>query len=301
MVVWISGLAGTVGRTTDGGNTWRVSVVPGADSLQFRDIHAVDSSTAYLLSAGTGEASRIYKTTDGGHSWSLKFTNPEPDAFFDCMAFWDDSSGLAFSDAVRGSFIVLGTADGEQWEPIEMGDAPPALPGEGSFAASGTCIATRGDSSAWFGTGASTRPRVYRTRDRGWSWSVHDTPVVGGSSSSGIMSLAFRDTLHGMVAGGDLQTPDDFADNVGITADGGLNWELAARPTFPGAVYGLALVPGSEGKVVAVGPGGAAYSQDFGMSWVALDTLDYWSAAFGSSSEGWLVGPDGRIAKITLQ
>ncbi|MDH3570446.1 MAG: hypothetical protein OER89_09690, partial [Gemmatimonadota bacterium] len=57
-VAWASGLAGTYARTLNGGASWTVGVVPGADSLQFRDVHAVSADTAYLLSAGPGELSR---------------------------------------------------------------------------------------------------------------------------------------------------------------------------------------------------------------------------------------------------
>lgn len=65
-VVWASGNHGTVLRTNDGGTTWHLIVVPGSSGLDFRDVHAVDERTAYLLSIGEGEKSRIYKTTDGG-------------------------------------------------------------------------------------------------------------------------------------------------------------------------------------------------------------------------------------------
>ena len=53
----------------------------GAESLEFRDVHAVDAATAYLLSIGSGEQSRIYKTTDAGLTWVLQFTNPEHAGF----------------------------------------------------------------------------------------------------------------------------------------------------------------------------------------------------------------------------
>src|ERR1700730_4161584 len=36
-VVWASGLGGTYAVTTNGGKTWRAAVVPGAETLQFRD------------------------------------------------------------------------------------------------------------------------------------------------------------------------------------------------------------------------------------------------------------------------
>ena len=61
-VAWASGTNGTVLRTTDGGTTWSKLTVPGSEKLDFRDIDAVDDRTAYVLSIGSGELSRIYKT-----------------------------------------------------------------------------------------------------------------------------------------------------------------------------------------------------------------------------------------------
>src|SRR5690606_25926397 len=78
--VWVSGHRGTWARTTDGGHTWQLGTVPGADSLQFRDVHAASADTAWLLSAGNGPMSRIYRTTDGGVSWSEQFVNRENNA-----------------------------------------------------------------------------------------------------------------------------------------------------------------------------------------------------------------------------
>src|SRR5262245_36664397 len=65
-VAWASGTGGTYLKTTDGGKTWTAAVVPGAESLDFRDLHAVDAHTVYLMSIGPGDKSRIYKTTDAG-------------------------------------------------------------------------------------------------------------------------------------------------------------------------------------------------------------------------------------------
>ena len=67
-VAWTSGTKGTYARTTDRGKTWSVGTVPGAQALDFRAVKAFGGATAYLLSAGPGDASRIYKTTDGGKS-----------------------------------------------------------------------------------------------------------------------------------------------------------------------------------------------------------------------------------------
>ena len=299
-VVWVSGLEGTHARTLDGGSTWTAAVVPGADSLQFRDIYAVDANTAYLLSAGKGEQSRIYKTVDGGRTWTLQFVNSEPEAFFDCMDFWDPTTGVAFSDAVDGQFIIMRTEDGEQWQRVPSEHVPEAQPGEGSFAASGTCLITHGSDLGWIGTGGADVARVLRTTDRGRTWTAHPTPIVAGQSA-GITSVAFREANRGVIAGGAIDRPEDWTDNVASTEDGGLTWTLGGRPSFAGAVYG-AFYAGREGRaiLVTIGPKGASYSEDDGMSWSALDTLNYWGIGFASLEAGWLTGPGGRIVEVSF-
>jgi hypothetical protein len=115
------------------------------------------------------------------------------------------------------------------------------------------------------------------------------------------VSIAFRDTLHGILAGGDIAAPEALLDNVARSTDGGRTWTLAARTPFAGAVYGVAYVPGSERRVVATGPGGAAWSDDEGGSWKALEgARDYWAVGFARSGTGWLAGTDGRILRLAF-
>ena len=52
-IVWAAGRNGTFTKTTDGGQTWQAGVVPGAETLQFRDVEAVSEKVAYLLSLPT--------------------------------------------------------------------------------------------------------------------------------------------------------------------------------------------------------------------------------------------------------
>ena len=142
-VAWVSGTKGVYGRTADGGMTWTAGTVPGAAALDFRDVEAFGESSAYLLSIGAGEKSRIYHTTDGGRTWTLQLKNSDRDAFYDAIAFWDQSHGLAFGDPVRGKFHLLATDDsGANWQRLAADDLPAALPKEGAFAASGTCLVT---------------------------------------------------------------------------------------------------------------------------------------------------------------
>ncbi|MHC5541349.1 WD40/YVTN/BNR-like repeat-containing protein, partial [Singulisphaera rosea] len=143
--VWASGGRGTFLRTVDGGLHWTTEVVPGASSLDFRDLHAWDSDNACLLSIGPGESSRIYRTDDGGKRWSLSYKNTDPKGFLDALAFWDEEHGLALGDPVDGRFTILATDDGgKSWQCLSSEGVPPALPGEGAFAASGTCLVVGG-------------------------------------------------------------------------------------------------------------------------------------------------------------
>src|SRR5512134_1788985 len=134
-VVWASGRGGTFVVTTDGGNTWQAGVVPGAEMLQFRDVEGVSAKVAYLQSIGNNPTDfRIYKTVDGGATWTMQFQNQDPAAFYDCFAFWTPRRGISHSDAVDGGFPDLRVTDGTNWQDISA-NMPPALPGEGSFAA----------------------------------------------------------------------------------------------------------------------------------------------------------------------
>ena len=299
--VWASGGGGTWARTTDGGATWQSGRVSGADSLQFRDVHSVSPETAYLLSIGSGDASRIYKTTDGGRNWALQFRNTEPQAFFDCFDFWDATHGIAFSDSYDGTFHLIATEDGETWTRIPRERLPAANAGEGGFASSGTCLVTQGTSTAYVGTGASAGgARILRTTDRGRTWSAIQTPLVKGQSA-GITSLSFRSARDGMAVGGDISAADGFTDNVAVTHDGGLTWTMAARTPFGGAAYGSSAVPGAPGAAwVAVGPKGVAFTLNDAATWTALDTLNHWGVAFASPDAGWAVGPRGRITRLRL-
>ena len=202
-IVWASGTGGTYLVTTNGGKTWKAGVVPGAEALQFRAVHGVSDKIAYLMSIGDNTTDfHIYKTTDGGKNWTIEFTNQLTGAFYDCFGFWTPRRGIAHSDSVNGVFPELRTEDGKTWQSI-ADNMPPALPGEASFAASNTCVATDGDDNAWVATGAqSIAARVLATRDGGNTWNAYDTPLVT-SPSAGAISVAFRDAWHGIVGGGD--------------------------------------------------------------------------------------------------
>ncbi|MCA1633013.1 MAG: oxidoreductase [Acidobacteria bacterium] len=298
-VAWASGDKGTYARTTDGGRTWVAGTVPSASDLDFRDVDAFDAETAYLLSIGEGERSRIYKTTDGGRHWVLQFKSTRPAAFFDAMAFWDRDHGVAVSDPVGGRFLVIRTSDGgATWEEVPAAAVPEALPGEGAFAASGTCITVRGKRHAWFGTGGPQGPRVFRSTDAGRTWKVSGVPLASGKTA-GVFSVAFTDARRGVVVGGDYAQEKASKENVALTRDGGRTWLPVRGARRPGGYRScVAYVAGRRTHaLVAVGPSGTDYSTDGGRSWRGLGVEGFHSASFKGAA-GWAVGEEGRVAKF---
>ena len=165
-------------------------------------------------------------------------------------------------EAGKLKFELLMTDDGESWHPLPPSQLPPAQEGEGAFAASNTCLAilsnrewkgaapaarepteswksgasaprqpseekgaSAPEGQLWFATGGKTA-RVFHSPDRGQSWQVFDTPILHGPDSAGIFSIAFRDPLHGVIAGGDYKHPNDDGPNLAFTNDGGKTWTL---------------------------------------------------------------------------
>jgi photosystem II stability/assembly factor-like uncharacterized protein len=299
-VAWAGGANGTILRTADGGTTWQVLTIPSTEKLDFRDIDAIDEQTAYALSIGPGEASRIYTTRDAGVTWTEQFVNRDPKAFFDAMAFWDAKRGVAFSDSVDGQFVILTTADGgRNWTRVPPASLPRALDNEGAFAASGTNVAVVAPNHVWIGTGAGAQSRVLRSSDGGRTWHIATTPLASGPST-GIFSIAFRDARHGVIAGGDFQKESEAVDNAAVTADGGVTWTLVKG--LSGFRSVVAFVPKATGAVVAIGPSGGDYSSDNGRTWTPLAGAGFHAFSFApSGGVGWGVGEKGSIGKLSRQ
>jgi photosystem II stability/assembly factor-like uncharacterized protein len=298
-VVWASGTGGTFVRTTDGGETWQAGAVLGGEKLDFRGVYAVDARTAYLMSIGNGNQSRIYKTTDMGKTWSLQYSEQNPKAFLDCMAFWNAMNGIVVGDAVDGRAELLTTSDGgAHWTPLRPESMPPAKDGEGS-PASGTCIATYSEKNgrhethhAWFVT--ENASRVFHTTNAGKTWTASATPLVTGLNQ-GVFSIAVADGDRLAILGGDYDHPQTVKPNSAYTEDGGVTWkESSHRPA--GYRWCVAIVPGTPGPTAfAVGPTGMDYSIDRGKNWDHMNEVDANTIAFADAHHGWAVGRNGLI------
>jgi photosystem II stability/assembly factor-like uncharacterized protein len=293
---WSSGSEGTVLRTVNRGTTWQSVGPPGTETLQFRDIEAFDADHAVILSIGNGSDSRIYVTSDAGQSWTLGFVNDDPNAFYDCMTFFDSRRGLALSDPPDGNkFRIISTADGgRSWHVVDPAGMPPALAGEFAFAASGQCIASDHGHRAWFGSGGAAQARVFRSDDRGQTWSVAATPMASGPTS-GIFALAFNGQQRGLAVGGDFAAPTASPNNFASTGDGGSSWQLVSSAP-PEYRSGATWVDGHT--MIAVGPTGSDVSTNAGGTWQRFDQGSLHTTDCASPQACWASGANGRAAYL---
>lgn len=312
-VAWASGAKGTILKTLDG-EQWHSVSIPEASILDFRDIQGFDAMNAIAMSAGPGEASRLYKTVDGGATWQLMMTNPDPKGFWDAMDFWDANNGIVFGDPVDGRFQVLITSDaGKTWQApaieatrdaqsMTQHDTNPklrqldALQNEGAFAASGTCLSVRGTHDVWFATGGAAVTRVFHSADRGQTWTNAVTPVEAGAAPRGLFSVAFTDGKNGFAVGGDYQKTTLASVNGARTKDGGKTWQKAdVLPS--GFLSVVTTVPHAPKVWVAGGLTGSGVSTNDGKSWTELDQTPINAISFADTSNGWAIGPKGLLMK----
>jgi photosystem II stability/assembly factor-like uncharacterized protein len=296
---WAAGSKGTVLRTSDGGRHWRDVSPPGATDLEFRDIEAFDARRAVALAIGEGEASRVLRTDDGGATWTESFRNTDARAFFDCLTFFDSRHGLAMSDPVDGKFRILSTSDGgRNWKVLPTAGMPAAQSGEAGFAASGQCLVSSGPKDVWLATGGAATARVLHSRDRGLTWTATESTIPAGDPARGVFGLAFRDRTHGIAVGGDYRADQASPDASAVTGNGGRNWHHSATPP---AAYrsGVAWLPHSRSRALAVGPGGTDLTRDGGLTWSTLDTGSYDTVDCTADGGCWASGEKGRVARFT--
>ena len=295
-VVWVSGNHGVYAKTTDGGKSWVTDTINGYSFADFRDIEAIDENVAYVMASGLPAV--ILKTTDGGKSWKELYRTIQSGVFFNSIEFWNEKEGIVLSDPIDEDFLILITNDGgDTWEHVGGDKLPDALPLEINYAASGTCIALAGDSYAWFVTGGGKYARVFRTKNKGITWDAVNTPLVAGEQFAGGYSIAFKDTLNGIIVGGIYTDQRVTGKNIAVTKDGGGTWKLINEKD--GYRSCVAYVqPDKSDYLVKVGPSGSEFSINGGESWCFLDSIDFHSVDFSGIHAGWASGAGGKIGKL---
>jgi photosystem II stability/assembly factor-like uncharacterized protein len=293
--VWASGSNGVILRSTHTVEEWTKLTVRGGETLDFRGIQAFDEKTAYVMSSGSGNESRIYKTIDGGETWVQQFTDSRSAFFLDALVCDGPTRCFALSDPVDGKFLVVATTDGQRWNALPQAAMPAALKDEGAFAASGTCLALYGN-DIYFVTGGPAA-RLFHSPDLGHSWTVTTLPIVSGNPGAGAFSVARRGK-NMAVMGGDYKNPESADRVAAYSRDAGRSWKPAKQ--MPGG-YRSAVVWLDDRTLATVGPSGEEISVDGGAHWKPNSSLNLNAVAAVDFEHAWAVGANGTICHFSRE
>lgn len=261
-IAWVSGSKGFIGKSIDGGKTWKWTKPKGYELLDFRDIEAFDADHAVIVNAGS--PAYILRTSDGGKSWTETYKNADSAIFLDGMDFWDEKNGIIFGDPIKNRMQLLTTSDGGlSWKDATANLNIELAAGEAGFAASGTTIQALPGGKVWIATGG-THASIYTSDDYGMIWKKYDCPILQGGNSTGTFSIDFYNENQGIAVGGDYQKDKENTNNVLLTSDGGKSWNKPGRP-----VYGFrsGVIWYDNKTCFATGTSGTDVSRDGGQYW----------------------------------
>jgi len=293
-VVWVSGSNGTVGKTTNGGKTWKWVTVKGFEKTDFRDIEAFDAATAIIM--GIAEPAYILKTNDGGETWKVVYENKTKGMFLDAMEFWNELAGIVIGDPIGGRFFIARTFDGgSTWQDLPFDKRPIADSGEACFAASGTNVRPLDRDEAVFVSGG-LHSRVF-IRDV-----ARNLPIIQGKETTGANSIAVWDNrkLKGgkrmIVVGGDFNSDSSLQKNCFYSNDRGRTWHA---PNIPPNGYRSCVEYLTKKDLFTCGLNGVDYSMNGGKTWKWISKEGFHvcrAAKFGTAV--FLAGGNGKVGKI---
>ncbi|MFD1095691.1 WD40/YVTN/BNR-like repeat-containing protein [Salegentibacter chungangensis] len=289
-----AGNKGVYGLYNRQANTWKTNVQK-YDTL-VPEFRAVASTPNDFFMLSVASPALLYKTGENG-KMELVYEEDDEKAFYDSMAFWNDSEGIAMGDPTQNCLSVIITRDaGKTWKKLSCDVLPEAEEGEAAFAASNSNIAVKGDNT-WILSGGK-RSRVFYSPDKGKTWEVFETPLVQGEATTGGYSIAFYDENNGFIIGGDYTKPKENRANKAVTKDGGKTWQLVGKDKDPGYKSSVRYVPGSNAaELVASGFSGISYSKDSGSTWNKLSEEGFYTLRFIDDSTAYAAGK-GRIALL---
>ncbi|MBN8547133.1 MAG: T9SS type A sorting domain-containing protein [Ignavibacteria bacterium] len=246
VTIWAAGVGGVIIKSTDGGNSW-ISLTSGLTDT-IKDLKFVSALTGYFVAKN-----KIYKTTDSGVTWFLNYT-ASTNIYLNEISALNENEIIVVGSSKNTYYTTNG---GISWLNIAVGTAGDL----NSIHYSGTSVAYC----------AGTTGKIFKTADKGNSWSVavtavgtinsiwFSTPAIGWavgnngkifkSTNSGgnwdtltsityyhLQSVRFSDANNGIIVGN--------SGTILKTTDGGTTWTKSAQVTDKN-LMSAALIDGS--------------------------------------------------------
>ncbi|MFK7771891.1 MAG: T9SS type A sorting domain-containing protein [Saprospiraceae bacterium] len=267
-------------RTTDGGVNWEVIDVQEAEGRISFDIVATNDSTAFITTQdyNNGSGRGVFKTTDGGSTWTEIYSQSSGGVW---IRFFNENDGVI----INRELISTTDDGGATWETVPNSSIPSFENDEFTIVINGTSSCNVIDNHIWFGT---SNGRIFKSINKGKDWEVMNTNL---SSFGNISSIAFKDTMNGLMAGREGASPSY---TYARTMDGGETW-VDLTPNFSLGVDLISYVPGSDGLFIGTtsqnigGSKKTVYSNNFGETWTEIDdtNIEYGPTQFLSQEVGW--------------
>jgi hypothetical protein len=201
-------------------------------------------------------------------------------------------TGFAMGDPKKGIFTLSYSTDGGMtWTACKS--KMEAMDGEAGFAASGTNVQVLNDSTFTFVSGGK-KSRFFITHDRGASWKQTSLPYLT-SLTSGAFSIYMKDSLNGVIVGGDFANPDLNLNNAFFTDDGGEFWINAEKQPrgYRSCVYF------HEDVLYSCGTNGIDVSFDMGREWIPFANGNFF-ALTSDDMHLYATIPNGKIVVFEL-
>lgn len=297
--VWFAANHGRVGLI-DGTIPKLATIKYDESFLNFRAIALTNEAVFVLSIENPGVLYKIGYNKDAATNIEEVYVEKGKKVFYDAIAFWNNTEGIAIGDPTEDCLSIIITRDGgNNWEKLSCDVLPKIVQGEAVFAASNSNISVF-KNHVWIATGGK-KARVFHSSDKGESWEVFDTPIIQGKTMTGIYSIDFFDSRTGIIFGGDWSNQDFNEGNKAITTDGGKTWSLVSNGQGPGYRSSVKFTPGSRGRgVMAVGSKGISYSNDQGESWIELSEEGFYAIAFVNDTLAFASGRN-KIAKLIFK
>lgn len=270
---------------------------------EITDFRSISNSNKGILLLNAGTPANIYALSTFNYSCasSLLYSESGEKVFYDSM-FIDIKTkfGVIVGDPTEDCLSILITEDaGTTWTKIPCANLPKTVEGEAAFAASDTNV-TIVDGVIFIISGGK-KSRLFKSKDKGKTWEVFETPILQGETMTGAFSMDFYNTKKGIIVGGNYENQKDNSANKAFTKDGGKTWNIIAQNEAFGYASCVQFMPKSNGKVIySCGTSGVYYSTNFGKKWQKiLEDTDFYTLRFSGKKYIYLAGKN-KVTKIKI-
>ncbi len=293
--IWISGTQGTVGHSADGGINWKITQVPQATKIDFRDLAILSEQEIILMSAGLSEEGKalLFQTIDAGKNWSVRFQVANPGYFFDCIQ-WDSQKqkGWLLSDPIKQSLTLFEFSKDTILQ-VGINSSPTLQAHEAFFAASGSSMQSINHQLIMVGGGADSL-RIFQYNIPKGTWTISPLQIQGGEAK-GYFSVGAKNKKHLWAVGGDYRKLNESSIPIIQSKDGGNHWlAISNTPTF----Y-MEKVIWAKPYWIVSGPSQSAAYHEPTKRWRSLGNSSYHNI-IQVGNVIWGVGAKGQLGYISL-